>query len=171
MEGINFAARHEPMQPMRPPLERTLAYRWVYCLKYEIRNAERIKMSDCAPSQPPELARSVAGRSSSPSHCSVGWVETRKDDRWDRADGACVKIDHTVECSTSRPWLPNYRGWKAWGPGDNDLLGFKLRRSRFTIARKFKTAAAAMKAVDAEYPPNAHLSVAVTKRNERNINV
>lgn len=27
-------------------------------------------MSDCAPSQPSELARSVAGRSSSPSHCS-----------------------------------------------------------------------------------------------------
>lgn len=90
--------------------------------------------------------------------CSVVWVETRKD-RWDRSDGAVVKIDHTVECSTSRPWLPNYRGWKAWGPGENDLLGFKrrctrLRRSRFVIARKFKTAQSAMKAVDAEYPPN-----------------
>lgn len=89
---------------------------------------------------------------------SVVWVETRKD-RWDRTDGAVVKIDHAVECDTSRPWLPNYRGWKAWGPGDNDLLGFKrrstrLRRSRFVIARKFKTAQSAMKAVDAEYPPN-----------------
>ncbi len=31
----------------------------------------RIKMSDCAPSKPSELARSVAGRSSSPSHCSA----------------------------------------------------------------------------------------------------
>jgi hypothetical protein len=29
--------------------------------------AERIKMSDCAPSQPSELANSVAGRSSTPS--------------------------------------------------------------------------------------------------------
>jgi len=29
------------------------------------------KVSDCAPSQPSELARSVAGRSSSPSHCSA----------------------------------------------------------------------------------------------------
>ena len=28
-------------------------------------------MSDCAPAQPPELARSAAGRSSSPSQCSV----------------------------------------------------------------------------------------------------
>jgi len=37
-------------------------------------DAQRIKMSDCAPSQASELARSVAGRSSSPSHCSAKWV-------------------------------------------------------------------------------------------------
>lgn len=94
-----------------------------------------------------------------PSQPCLAWTETRKGDRWDRTDGACVRIDHSVECSTSKPWLPNYRGWKAWGPGDHDLLAFKrrstrLRRSRFRIARKFKTAASAMKAVDAEYPLN-----------------
>ena len=32
-------------------------------------------MSDCAPSQPSELAASIAGRSSSPSHCSACGVD------------------------------------------------------------------------------------------------
>lgn len=89
---------------------------------------------------------------------SADWVEVRKGDRWQRVDGAVVKIDHSVELSTSRPWLPNYRGWEGWGPGDNDSLVFSRRNTRFRVRRKFKTAGVAMKAVDSEYPLNTKLS-------------
>lgn len=74
--------------------------------------------------------------------------------RWQSTDGAVVKIDEATECNTSRPWLPNYRGWKAYGPGPDqgNYLGFNRRNSGFRVARKFKTAQAAMAAVDEEYP-------------------
>lgn len=81
------------------------------------------------------------------------WKQVHRQ-RWERDDGAVVKIDETVQCNTSRPWLPNYRGWKAWGPGpeQSNYLGFCRRNSRLNIPRKFKTAEAAMAAVDKEYP-------------------
>lgn len=41
-------------------------------------------MSDCAPSQPSELANSVAGRSSSPSLCSANWRDACTTARKDR---------------------------------------------------------------------------------------
>jgi hypothetical protein len=74
--------------------------------------------------------------------------------RWVRSDNAVVIIDESVACSTSRPWLPNYRGWMAFGPGDEEhnYLGFMRKRSLFRIPKKFKTAAAAMRAVDLAYP-------------------
>lgn len=80
------------------------------------------------------------------------WTKTRED-RWDADDGCVAKIDHTVECNTSRPWLLNYRGWMGYGPGPYQFnaLVFKRRNSR-SIVRKFKTAEAAMRAVDKEYP-------------------
>lgn len=73
---------------------------------------------------------------------------------WRSDDNAVVKIDSTTECSTSRPWLPNYRGWMAFVPGDSEFekLTFERRNSRFKVVRKFKTAQAAMAAIDKEYP-------------------
>jgi len=83
------------------------------------------------------------------------WHETRPGDRWDRSDGCCVKIDHSVECNSSRPWLPNYRGWKAFGNrGEFDALCFRRCNTRMQIPRKFKSAEAAMLAVDTEFPPD-----------------
>lgn len=73
--------------------------------------------------------------------------------RWERHDNAVVKIDTSTELSTSSPWLPNYRGWIAYGPGpeEHNYLGFKRRNSPLLIPRKFKTAESAMGAVDREY--------------------
>lgn len=81
------------------------------------------------------------------------WKQTRPD-RWDSNDGCVVKIDHTVECSTSRPWRPHYRGWIAYGPGadEHNYLGFSKRNSMANIPRKFKTPESGMKAVDKEWP-------------------
>lgn len=71
-----------------------------------------------------------------------------------RSDNAVVKIDEIAETLTAKPWLPNYRGWIAYGPGDDNhnCLCFKRRNSRFSIPRKFKTAKAAMEAVDRDFP-------------------
>ncbi len=82
-----------------------------------------------------------------------GWSQT-KQDRWERVDNAVVKIDHTTECNTSRPWLKHYRGWIAYGPGtdEHNYLGFKRKNSRLKIPRKFKTAFSAICAVNKEYP-------------------
>lgn len=83
----------------------------------------------------------------------MAWSQVN-DERWERGDGAVVKIDHTTEANSSRPWLLNYRGWMAFGPGDSqhNYLGFKRRNSMFNIPRKFKTAESAMISVDAEFP-------------------
>lgn len=81
------------------------------------------------------------------------WTKTR-DGRWDSDDNAVVKYDHTVECNTAKPWLPNHRGFIAYGPGpsETNYLGFRRKNSRGTIPRKFKTAEAAMKAIDKHFP-------------------
>ena len=85
------------------------------------------------------------------------WKQTEfgKYERWEAPDGAVVKYDHTVECDTARPWLPHHRGYMAFAPGKSEYNYLKLirRNSRLHIPRKFKTAKAAMKAVDKEYPP------------------
>lgn len=81
------------------------------------------------------------------------WHE-RNARRWESDDGAVVKIDDVAETCTARPWLPHYRGWVAYGPGpeQHNYLGFFRRNSRLNIPRKFKTAAAAMQAVDGAWP-------------------
>ena len=88
----------------------------------------------------------------------------RKHDRcWERDDGALVMIDAATECCTARPWLPNYRGWIAYGPRDNDgwrdYLWFTRKGSLLHIPRKFKTPEAAMAAVDHAYPFRFHFCV------------
>jgi len=81
------------------------------------------------------------------------WHE-RNPRRWESDDGAVVKIDAVAETRTARPWLPHYRGWVAYGPGpdQHNYIGFIRRNSRMKIPSKFKTASAAMKAVDNVWP-------------------
>ena len=91
---------------------------------------------------------------SAPVHAVVMRGDWRKisEYRWERHDNAVVKMDTSTELNTSRPWLPNYRGWIAFGPGseEHNYLGFKRRNSPLLIPRKFKTAEATMSAVDRE---------------------
>lgn len=77
-----------------------------------------------------------------------------KEFRWERGDGCVVKIDTSAACSTSRPWLPHYRGWMAFGPGtqEHNYLGYYRKDSAMHIPRKFKTAEMAMRAVDRQHP-------------------
>lgn len=83
-----------------------------------------------------------------------GW--TRKGlSRWVRFDNAVVQYDRSTECNTSKPWLPGHRGYKAFGPGDDEYnyLSYRARGRRGTrVALKFKTPVAAMKAVDRAFP-------------------
>lgn len=74
--------------------------------------------------------------------------------RWERSDGAVVKYDTFVECNTAKPWLPNHRGYIAYGPGpeETNYLGYKRKNSPFLIPCKFKTAANAMMAIEKAYP-------------------
>jgi len=82
-------------------------------------------------------------------------VWTQKNSRrFESADGCVVKVDESVACNTSKPWLKNYRGWIAFGPGDEGYIGFLRRNSYMRIPKKFKTQKTAMAAVDAEYPPS-----------------
>lgn len=95
------------------------------------------------------------------------WVHAH-DERWVRCDNAVVRYDHAVECCTSKPWLPGHRGWMAFSPGegDNGLLGYFPRRwkrggfSGMMVPRKFKSAEAAMRAVDREFPVQASSTAA-----------
>lgn len=75
------------------------------------------------------------------------------DHRWESDDGCVVKIDETVQCNTSRPWLPNYRGWMAYGPGKSNFnyLWHRRGNTRFKIITKFKTPEKAMEAIDRHY--------------------
>jgi hypothetical protein len=80
------------------------------------------------------------------------WREVHAE-RWESSDGAVVKYDRSTMLSTAKPWLPNHRGWMAFGPGQEQFnyLGYWTKR-RFKIPRKFKTPAAGMGAVNREYP-------------------
>ena len=84
------------------------------------------------------------------------WSMVRKD-CWMRSDNAVVLFDHGAVGVTSKPWLKRPRGWKAFGPGEssyNFLHYFRWRRncSPIKVARKWRTAQAAMEAVDFEFP-------------------
>jgi hypothetical protein len=90
---------------------------------------------------------------------SSSWTQTALY-RFERPDNAVVLYDHDSQGATSKPWLDRNRGWKAFGPGPasyNFLHYFRAVRlsAPVKVARKWRTAAAAMKAVDAEFPPPA----------------
>lgn len=74
--------------------------------------------------------------------------------KYRRGDNAVVVYDETTTCNTAKPWLPNHRGWMAYGPGkdEHNYLGFYRKNGRFKIPRKFKTERAAMMAVEKEFP-------------------
>lgn len=84
------------------------------------------------------------------------------EDRWVRSDNALVLYDHDATGATSHPWLDRPRGWKAFGPGPskyNVLHYLRWRRFRafIRVARKWRSAQAAMAAVDSRYPPGGPL--------------
>ena len=84
------------------------------------------------------------------------------EDRWVRSDNALVLYDHDATGATSHPWLDRPRGWKAFGPGPskyNVLHYLRWRRFRafIRVARKWRSAQAAMAAVDSMYPPGGPL--------------
>lgn len=94
------------------------------------------------------------------------WSQVGKD-RWVRTDNAVVLFDHGCVAVTSKPWLKRPRGWKAFGPGEasyNYLYYVRRRRggvgAASKVARKWRTARAAMDAVDAAYPVGQTLAPA-----------
>lgn len=92
--------------------------------------------------------------------CREGWKFTlaekggssiyRPTDRWDREDGAAVK--YSLDYYWANPAKPGHRGWLAFGPTEEQPLFYTLRGSRAKIHRRWKTAEAAMEAVDEMYP-------------------
>jgi hypothetical protein len=85
------------------------------------------------------------------------WTQINKQ-RWERSDGAVVKYDEAVQCNTACPWLPNHRGFMAYGPGkdQHNYIGF-FRKNRNKlwpkrIPTKYKTPQSAMKAVNEKWP-------------------
>lgn len=77
--------------------------------------------------------------------------------RWDSDDGACVKYDYSTQFTTAREWLPNHRGYVAFGPNCEYPLTFTKYRPKhiihfMEITRKFKTPENAMKVIDCEFP-------------------
>lgn len=103
------------------------------------------------------IKRALTDTSQSMAPRTVDQWRQISDERWERLDGAVVKYDHTVASNTARPWLPNHRGFMAYGPGPEEFnaLCFTRRNSPFHVRRKFKTARAAMAAVDQAFPPQA----------------
>lgn len=83
----------------------------------------------------------------------AAWTQ-KSDSRWERADGAVVR-DVGASSPESKPWLPGHRGWMAFGPGpdEHNYLSMPFGK-RFRGPRKWKTAEAAMRAVDREFPYN-----------------
>jgi hypothetical protein len=69
--------------------------------------------------------------------------------RWERSDGAVVQWDQ--RSPHVRPWLPAARMWTAWEPDPSDNY-LKMTNGRLSWPRRFKTAQAAMRAVDKEFP-------------------
>src|SRR3990172_5523784 len=71
-------------------------------------------------------------------------------DRWDRPDGAAVI--YSKDWYWANPANPRHRGWTAYAPDDEQPLTFRRRTSKRKHARRWKTAEAAMEAVDREFP-------------------
>jgi len=71
-------------------------------------------------------------------------------DRWDRPDGAAVI--YSKDWYWANPANPRHRGWTAYAPDDEQPLTFRRRTSKRKHARRWKTAEAAMGAVDREFP-------------------
>jgi len=74
-----------------------------------------------------------------------------------RTDGSYVYYDRFAAGTTSRPWLPGHRGWRAVGPDGESLGYFPRFRARpghswMRVPRKFKTATHALKALDQLFP-------------------
>lgn len=91
------------------------------------------------------------------------WKQT-SDSHWIRDDGAVVKFDAQTKGSTIKPWLPQARGWMAFVPWSNStFLGYRTgqrlasREPAKWAPRKFKTAAAAMAALDRAHPPGQEM--------------
>lgn len=77
--------------------------------------------------------------------------------RWVRTDGAVVCYNDRTP--NLRPWKADHRGWVAFGPGPDKFNYLKMRSKRgLAWPKRFKTAASAMKAVDAAHPPPARHS-------------
>lgn len=81
-------------------------------------------------------------------------------ERWERADGAVVKFDRSTQWLTSQPYLPRHRAWIGYGPGElqTNFLGYHPKRrkrggrSPNRSMVKFRSAEAAMEAVNKAYP-------------------
>jgi hypothetical protein len=80
------------------------------------------------------------------------WNKT-SDDRYDATDGAVVRYDMAAWLMAARA-TAEHRCWIAFSPGkeEHNYLGFYRRNSRMRIPRKYKTAEAAMQAVDKAFP-------------------
>lgn len=73
--------------------------------------------------------------------------------RYERSDGAVVKWDD--DTPYSNPINPTARMWTAWEPDPGESALMKRLRGRprsVGVPRRFKTAIAAMKAVDKRWP-------------------
>lgn len=70
--------------------------------------------------------------------------------RWDRNDGAVVEWNQKTPYSN--PANPNARMWIAFGPPPSELYLLQRSKRGFGFPRRWKTAKAAMIAVDTEYP-------------------
>lgn len=89
-----------------------------------------------------------------------GWTEVRPGYRWERTDGAVVMWDQ--RSPYPNPENPTSKLWTAWEP-DPSQKALSMERGRprrttegelayLSFPRRWKTAEAAMKAVDQEYP-------------------
>ena len=105
------------------------------------------------------LASSPFHRARKPKLVAGAWRQV-SDIAWERSDSALVKFDQATAGSTTRPWLPQRRGWMAFVPGASfsRYLGYHSGRRRVRrpslgwVPRKFKTAQSAMRALDREHP-------------------
>jgi len=68
---------------------------------------------------------------------------------WLRSDCAVVRKS---EGYSSKFWLPNFRAFLAYAPGEDFALSNRRKNSQLKFVRYFKTAENAMKALDREFP-------------------
>lgn len=78
---------------------------------------------------------------------------------WEKiSDNRFVRIDNAVVMWDQRspypnPLNPNAKMWTAWEPGESDrALSYTHWHSLFRSPRRYKTATAAMRAVNKEFP-------------------